>query len=111
MNFFGYNIETIKQLTIKQFDEFMKHKKNFEQKIFESMPVIVTTIGKACTQQLRDREFKRIVMDEATMIKENEAFLSSINAEQIVMVGDQKQLGPTFEFKVLGPTSLFARLI
>ena len=50
VNFFGYNIETIKQLTIKQFDEFMKHKKNFEQKIFVSMPVIVTTIGKACTQ-------------------------------------------------------------
>ena len=45
------------------------------------MPVIVTTVGKACTQQLRERKFKRIVMDEATMIKENEAFLSSTNAE------------------------------
>ena len=50
-------------------------------------------------------------MDEATMIKENEAFLSAVHAEQIVMVGDQKQLGPTFQFKVQGPTSLFARLI
>ena len=59
----------------------MKHKKEFEAKIFESMPVIVTTVGKACTQQLRERKFKRIVMDEATMIKENEAFLSSTNAE------------------------------
>ena len=27
------------------------------------------------------------------------------------MVGDQMQLGPTFPFKVIGPTSLFARLI
>ena len=88
VNFFGYNIETIKQLSIKQFETFMKHKRDFEKKIFESMPVIVTTIGKACTQQLRQREFKRIVMDEATMIKENEAFLSSTNAQQIVLVGD-----------------------
>ena len=59
----------------------MKHKKEFESNIIESMPIIVTTVGKACTKQLRDRGFKKIVMDEATMIKENEAFLSSTNAE------------------------------
>ena len=29
-------------------------------------------------------------MDEATMVKENEAFLGAISAEQIVLVGDQK---------------------
>jgi len=89
----------------------MKHKKEFESKIFKSKPIIVTTVGKACTFMLREREFKRIVMDEATMIKENEAFLSATSAEQLVLVGDQKQLGPTFEFKVTGPTSMFSRLI
>ena len=50
-------------------------------------------------------------MDEATMIKEHEAFLATLHAEQIVLVGDQKQLGPTYGFKIEGPTSLFSRLI
>lgn len=50
-------------------------------------------------------------MDEATMVKENMMFLAAFHAEQIVLVGDQKQLGPTYPFKVKGPTSLFSRLI
>ena len=50
-------------------------------------------------------------MDEATMVKEQEAFLATLSAEQVIMVGDQKQLGPTYEFKIDGPDSLFARLI
>ena len=71
----------------------------------------MTTVGKAVTKELAERRFKRVIMDEATMIKENEAFLATIDAQQIVLVGDQKQLGPTYSFKVNGPTSLFSRLI
>ena len=51
-------------------------------------PVIITTIGKACTKGLRTRKFKRVIMDEATMVKENEAFLGCIHAEQVILVGD-----------------------
>ena len=104
-------METIKKLSINKFRTFMTHKRKFENKILASKPIIVTTIGKACTNLLRDRKFKRVIMDEATMIKENEAFLGAIHAEQIVLVGDQKQLGPTYDFKIEGPTSLFSRLI
>ena len=50
-------------------------------KVIESRPIIVTTIGKAASRALRDRKFKRVIMDEATMIKENEAFLGAISAE------------------------------
>ena len=60
---------------------------------------------------MNSRKFKRVVIDEATMVKEHEAFLTTLHAEQIVLVGDQKQLGPTYAFKVEGPTSLFDRLI
>ena len=98
-------------LSRAQFETFMSHKKTFETQILENKPIVVTTVGKSATKSMADRKFKRVIMDEATMIKENEAFLASINAEQIVMVGDQKQLGPTHSFKVEGPTSLFARLI
>ena len=109
--FFGYNVETIKQLTKEQFEIFLSHKKKFEGQILENKPIIVTTVGMATTKGMANRKFKRVVIDEATMVKENEAFLASINAEQIVLVGDQKQLGPAYTFKVEGPTSLFSRLI
>ena len=45
------------------------------------------------------------------MVKEHEAFLATLHAEQIVLVGDQQQLGPTLEFTINGPTSLYSRLI
>ena len=57
------------------------------------------------------RRFKRVVMDEATMIKEHEAFLATQYAEQIVLIGDQKQLGPLLKFTIIGPSSMFSRLI
>ena len=59
----------------------MKHRNDLEVQILKSRPIIVTTIGKATTKALRDREFKRVIMDEATMVKENEAFLGAIHAE------------------------------
>ena len=111
LDFIGYNIETIKMLKRAQFEEFMRHKREFENQILSKRPIIVTTMGKASTKNLRNKRFTRVIIDEATMVKENEAFLGAINAEQIVLVGDQKQLGPTYTFKIDGPSSLFSRLI
>ena len=87
-DFFGYDVETIKQLTWAQFETFMRHKKSFEEQILSNKPIIVTTVGKATTKMMADCKFTRVVMDEATMVKENEAFLATVNAKQIVMVGD-----------------------
>ena len=111
VDFFGYNVETIKKLTKQQFEMFLGHKDKFEQQILERKPIIVTTVGKATTKAMAERKFKRVIMDEATMVKDYEAFLTALNAEQIVLIGDQKQLGPTYSFAIDGPTSLFSRLI
>ena len=89
----------------------MAFKSEYEERVLQSIPIIVTTVGKACTKLMRDRKFKHVIMDEATMVKEYESFLATQSAKQIVMIGDQKQLGPTITFKVDGPTSLFSRLI
>ena len=51
-------------------------------------PCIVTTIGAAGTKAMTSLDFKRVVIDEATMIKEHEVFLATLNVEQIVLVGD-----------------------
>ena len=68
--------------------EFLKKKRQYEEEMLAKTPVIITTIGKACTKGLRARKFKRVIMDEATMVKENEAFLGCIHAEQVILVGD-----------------------
>ena len=81
VSLFGFNVETIKQLTKEQFAIFLKHKKSFEEQILQQMPIIVTTIGKACTKQFREIKFRKVIIDEATMVKEHEAFLGCINAE------------------------------
>lgn len=75
-------------LSKAHFEIFLEHKRKFEQQILESKPIIVTTVGKGCTKSYRNRRFKRVIMDEATMVRENEAFLTTLNAEQIVLVGD-----------------------
>ena len=76
--FFGYNIEGIKHLSKGRFEDFMKHKDQFEKMVISNYPCIVTTVGVAGSRSLvKGRKFKRIVMDEATMIKEHEAFLAT----------------------------------
>ena len=85
---FGFNIETVKQLNKEQFEIFMQHKDAFEKEVLQKFACIVTTIGSAGTKAMTSLNFKRVVIDEATMIKEHEAFLATLNAEQIVLVGD-----------------------
>ena len=85
---FGFDIETVKQLNKEQFEIFIQKKDAFEKEVLRKFPCIVTTIGAAGTKAMTSQNFKRVVIDEATMIKEHEAFLSTLNAEQIVLVGD-----------------------
>ena len=89
----------------------MREKEEFSKNVIQKFPCIVTTVGVAGTRQMVARRFKRVIMDEATMIKEHEAFLATQFAEQIVLVGDQKQLGPPQRLNITGPTSMFSRLI
>lgn len=77
----GFNLEEIKTLRRKEFFTFIKHKDEFEKRIIKKFPVIVTTVGVACNRNLVERRFKRVVMDEATMIKEHDAFLATQYAE------------------------------
>ena len=77
----GFNLESVKTMTKDQFRQFIKHKDEFEQRIIKKFPCIVTTIGVACTRNLVERRFKRVVIDEATMVKEHEAFLATQHAE------------------------------
>ena len=62
----------------------------FEKQILAAYPIIVTTSGNAATKAIRDLKIKTVVIDEATQVKEQESFLATLDAEQIILVGDQK---------------------
>lgn len=42
--------------------------------------------------------FERVLMDEATMISEIHSVVPLKSCNQLVLIGDQKQLGPTYDF-------------
>ena len=45
------------------------------------------------------------------MVKEKDLVIAIKNAEQLIMIGDQKQLGPTYKYNFIGSKSLYTRLI
>ena len=48
-SFLGYKIEKIKNLSKKNFYEFIKHKKKFQEMIIASKNIIVATVGTAAS--------------------------------------------------------------
>ena len=111
LSFLGYDPKQINELSKDEFEEFLKHKEKFEEQAIQKFPIIVTTAGYAATRVIRDLKIKKVVVDEATQVKEQDMFLATLSAEQIILVGDQQQLGPTLRFKTKGPTSMFSRLV
>jgi superfamily I DNA and/or RNA helicase len=89
--------------------------KKILKKILARFRVIVTTCGTSSNSRVlftkKYFEFKRVLMDEATMIKECDSVVPMKNCKQLVLIGDQNQLGPNYEYVFEGPQSLFNRLI
>ena len=53
--FFGYEVGKIKKLGEEKFESFLKYKLEFEEKVIEKMPIVVTTVSKACTKSISER--------------------------------------------------------
>ena len=87
-DFFGYDVESLKMISALQFETFMEHKRQFEKQILDNKKIIISTVAKATAISFQKRKFRKIVMDEATMVKENLMFLAAFNAEQIILIGD-----------------------
>ena len=81
LSFLGYDPKQINELSKPEFEEFLKHKEKFEEVAIQKFPIIVTTAGYAATKVIRDLKIKRVVVDEATQVKEQDMFLSTLSAE------------------------------
>ena len=71
------------------------HKKNYVKAILDQAQIVLTTCAGAGDSVLSGRNFKFVLVDEATQTKEGTVLCGlSRGAEQLVMIGDPNQLGP-----------------
>ncbi|CAG9322275.1 unnamed protein product [Blepharisma stoltei] len=104
------------KLTVAERKKHTKLYYNTSDRLLSEAEVIVTTCIGAFDKRLEDFEFKRVLIDDATLATEPESLLPMLAcAEQVIMVGDHCQLGP-ISFAGLSTKagynhSLFERLI
>ena len=80
-------------------DDFEKYKKiteDYQYKILNSSPIILSTLNNSADPRLARCNFPIVIIDEATQALEPDCLLSFLhNAQMVVLIGDEKQLGPT----------------
>ena len=96
-------------------EKYKKITKEYEQKLLSSCPIILSTINNSADERLKDFYFPMVLIDEATQAIEPDTLLPLYHkAQMVVMIGDEKQLGPTVksqEANIAGlGISLFERL-
>ena len=102
-------------LQIKEEELYKKLMKKFEQRILKSSDIILSTINNSADERLEDFDFPIVIIDEATQALEPDCLLTLYHgAEMVVLIGDEKQLGPTVISKEAEASgfdiSLFERL-
>jgi regulator of nonsense transcripts 1 len=103
---------------LKESDErkYFQLRVQAERDILSAADVICCTCVGAGDPRLASSRFRQVLIDEATQAIEAEALIPIVmGAKQLVMVGDQCQLGPVVMCKKAAKagltTSLFERLI
>ena len=95
--------------------EYRKLMENIENNIINSCDIVLSTINNSADQRLDNYFFPIVIIDEASQSLEPDTLLPLLhNAEMAVLIGDDKQLGPTViskECDIAGLNiSLFERL-
>lgn len=98
--------------------DYKKYKKSMEDiecGIIEEANIVLSTINNSADERLKNFHFTYVLIDEAAQALEAEIILPLIHyAEMVVLIGDDKQLGPVVhskEAKLQGlGMSLFERL-
>ena len=99
-------------------NEYKRYKNclaDIEDGIISDADIVLSTINNSADERLKDYHFSYVLIDEAAQALETDTILPLIHhAETVVLIGDDKQLGPVVrskgaELAGLG-TSLFERL-
>ena len=88
--------EKYKSLSYSEENTYQKLMGDIEAKIIDENDIVISTINNSSDKRLESYFFSLVIIDEATQAKEADSILPLIhNAEVVVLIGDQKQLGPT----------------
>ena len=90
--------------------------RNFNSNIIKDHDIIITTCSTSYDSKLKNTNFKYVLIDESTQCCEMECLLPIVHeSRHVILIGDQKQLGPTILFpraNLIGMNiSLFERMI
>ena len=94
---------------------YNKIMEQYQDKILNSCPIIISTINNSADSRIAHYDFPIVIIDEATQALEPDCLLPLYHkAQMVILIGDEKQLGPTAisnsgELSGLG-ISLFERL-
>ena len=98
-------IEKRKQYGRLKGDDWIEYQKlieEYEKKILDSCDIVLSTINNSVDSRIEYYEFPIVIIDEATQDLEPDCLLPlSHKAQMVVIIGDEKQLGPT----VISPNS------
>ena len=88
---------------------------DIENDIIENSSIVLSTLNNSADERLRDYNFSYVLIDEAAQALEPDTILSLIHqAQMVVLIGDDKQLGPVINSNSAAKaglsTSLFERL-
>ena len=79
----------------KDYKKYKKIIREKEKEIISQNQVIITTINKSFDRRIYDYEFPIVIIDECTQALEPDSILPLIHkAKYVVIIGDDKQLGP-----------------
>ena len=85
--------ETI--LSDSDYKKYKKYMEDIEGEIIEEAEIVLSTINNSADERLKNYYFSYVLIDEAAQALEAETLLPIIHlAQMVVLIGDDKQLGP-----------------
>ena len=97
-------------------DNYIKIIGQYQNRILNQCDIVLSTINNSADERISNFHFPLVIIDEATQALEPDCLLPLYHkAEMVIVIGDEKQLGPTVKSQNANTTgisvSLFERLI
>ena len=103
------------RLKDNDFEKYSEIIKEYQDQVLNRTPIIIATINNSADSRIKELDFPVVLLDEATQALEPDCLLPLYHkAQMVVLIGDEKQLGPTVKsidaFHAGLGISLFERL-
>ena len=80
----------------EDYDKYQKIMEEYKNKILNPCDIILSTINNSADSRISGYNFPIVIIDEATQDLEPDCLLPLYhNAQMVIIIGDEKQLGPT----------------